>query len=111
MVERGCRYIWVGLNKQDSPDVSKQVVQEARQKYEEEFAKYNDALSWRVLTHKLSSKTGVGVFEVLEDIYQTVKRVNLEPAKEDKRDKKGTVISDSTDEDLTIEQLQRRVGK
>ncbi|GAQ44007.1 hypothetical protein AKAW_10719 [Aspergillus niger] len=111
MVERGCRYIWVGLNKQDSPDVSKEVVQKARRKYEEELAKYNDALSWRVLTHKLSSKTGVGVFEVLEDIYQTVKRVNLEPAKEDKRDKKGTVISDSTDEELTTEQLQHRVGK
>ncbi|RAK88554.1 hypothetical protein BO79DRAFT_265819 [Aspergillus costaricaensis CBS 115574] len=111
MVERGCRYIWVGLNKQDSPDVSKEVVQEGRQKYEEEFAKYNDALSWRVLRHKLSSKTGVGVFEVLEDIYQTVKRVNLEPAKEDKRDKKGTVISDSTDEELTTEQLQHRIER
>ncbi|PYH35364.1 uncharacterized protein BO87DRAFT_458085 [Aspergillus neoniger CBS 115656] len=111
MVERGCRYIWVGLNKQDSPDVSKEVVQEARRKYEEELAKYKDEISWKVLTHNLSSKTGVGVFVVLEDIYQTVKRVNLEPAKEGKRDKKGTVISDSTDEELTTEQLQHRVGK
>ncbi|PYH64362.1 uncharacterized protein BO88DRAFT_491541 [Aspergillus vadensis CBS 113365] len=111
MVERGCRYIWVGLNKQDSPDVSKEVVQKARRKYEEELVKYKDEISWKVLTHNLSSKAGVGVFEVLEDIYQTVKRVNLEPAKEDKRDKKGTVISDSTDEDLTTEQLQLRIGK
>ncbi|KAG2001607.1 hypothetical protein GB937_010050 [Aspergillus fischeri] len=111
MVERGCRYIWVGLNKQDSPNVSEELVQEARRKYEEEFAKYKDDLSWKVLTHKLSAKTGVGVAEVLEDIYQAVKRVNLEPAKEDNRDKTGTVISDSTDEKLTTEQLQHRIEK
>ncbi|OJZ82624.1 hypothetical protein ASPFODRAFT_142152 [Aspergillus luchuensis CBS 106.47] len=111
MVERGCRYIWVGLNKQDSPDVSKEVVQEARRKYEKEFAKYEEDISWKVLTHKLSSKTGVGVFEVLEDIYQIVKKVNLEPAKEDKWDKKGTVISDVTDEELTTEQLQHRIER
>ncbi|PCG94262.1 Small GTPase superfamily, ARF/SAR type [Penicillium occitanis (nom. inval.)] len=111
MVERGCRYIWVGLNKQDSPDVSGELIQEARRKYEEEFAKYKDDLSWKVLTHKLSPKTGVGVSEVLEDIYQAVKRVNLEPAKEGKRDKKTTVISDSTDEILTTEQLQHQIEK
>ncbi|KAH1315122.1 hypothetical protein KXV68_006714 [Aspergillus fumigatus] len=111
MVERGCRYIWVGLNKQDSPDVSEESVQEARRKYEEEFAKYKDDLSWKVLTHKLSAKTGVGVSEVLKDIYQAVKRANLEPPKEDKQDKTGTVISDSSDEKLTTEQLQRRIEK
>lgn len=87
------------------------MVQEVRRKYEEELVKYKDDLSWNVLTHKLSSKAGIGVSEVLEDIYQTVKRVNLEPAKEDKRDKKGRVISDLTDEELTTEQLQRRIEK
>ncbi|KAL2867711.1 uncharacterized protein BJX67DRAFT_76762 [Aspergillus lucknowensis] len=109
MVDSGCRYIWVGLNKQDSPHASVERVEEARRKYAEELAKYKDQISSKVVT--LSAKTGEGVPEVLADIHQTVVKVKLPPPgvgdEEGKMEK--AVRGDTTVERLTTEDLPHLV--
>lgn len=83
MVEAGCRYIWVGLNKQDGCKVGKETLDYIRQAYQEEFAKYDDKLSKRILRQRLCPKVGNDdTFEVLEEIYTTVMNVSLEPPKQ-----------------------------
>lgn len=83
MVEAGCRYIWVGLNKQDGQKVGKETLDGIRHAYQGEFAKYDDKLSKRILRQRLCLKAGNDdTFEVLEEIYTTVMNVSLEPPKQ-----------------------------
>ncbi|KAL2837003.1 hypothetical protein BJY01DRAFT_251701 [Aspergillus pseudoustus] len=93
MAGRGCRFLWIGLNKQDDAAVDAETVQEARAMYEEVLSKYSkddSVITWKIFTHKLSGKTGEGAIEILDELHNTVRRVNLEeemtpaPPKEEK---------------------------
>ncbi|KAL2825759.1 hypothetical protein BDW59DRAFT_161431 [Aspergillus cavernicola] len=68
MRETGCRYIWVALNKQDTSG-AKEHIQEIRRMYEKELDMFRNSISSRVLTHKLSGKTGEGLIEVLDEMH------------------------------------------
>ncbi|KAB8273744.1 hypothetical protein BDV30DRAFT_105000 [Aspergillus minisclerotigenes] len=70
--KHGCRHLWVLLNKQDTlpPESAPEIVDGLRKKYEKEMAKY-DELSWRILDHKLSAKTGEGVQEILHQLHSS----------------------------------------
>ncbi|KAL2816561.1 hypothetical protein BJX63DRAFT_139192 [Aspergillus granulosus] len=77
MVRRGCRFLWVGLNKQDDSSVNEKIVQEARQMYGKALLKYKGDLTWKIFPHKLSGKTGEGTIELLDEFHDTVRKVNL----------------------------------
>ncbi|KAL3442272.1 hypothetical protein BJX65DRAFT_226453 [Aspergillus insuetus] len=114
MVRRGCRYISVGLNKQDDSRVDSKTVQDARQMYEEVLAKYNGKITWKVLTHKLSGKTGEGAIEVLEEFYEIVRKMALihpsEVVHEMDEEKESRAKQEPRpDADLSSEQLHTRL--
>ena len=69
----GCRHLWILLNKQDTlpPESAPQIVDGLRKKYEKEMARYENQLSWRILDHKLSAKTGEGVQEILNQLHSS----------------------------------------
>jgi ubiquitin carboxyl-terminal hydrolase L3 len=114
MVRAGCRFIWVGLNKQDDPGVDSKTVQDARQMYEEVLLKYNGKITWKVFSHKLSGKTGEGAVEILEEFHETVQRVKLvqqsEVAHESDKDKESRPKQEPRpDADLSTGQLHTRL--
>ncbi|KAL3471614.1 hypothetical protein BJX99DRAFT_250326 [Aspergillus californicus] len=92
MAKAGCRYIWVVCNKQDLPG-SERKVQEAQQMYQLQFVLLKGELRGRFLTNNVSAKTGMGVYEVLEELQLAVRKVNLgsskrleEPANQSERE-------------------------
>jgi ubiquitin carboxyl-terminal hydrolase L3 len=114
MVRSGCRYIWVGLNKQDDPRVDSKIIQNARIMYEEALGKYNGKITWKVLTHKLSGKTGEGTIEVLEEFYEIARKVALVHPSEvvhevDKEKESREKQEPRPDADLSSEQLHTRL--
>ncbi|KAL2859439.1 hypothetical protein BJX68DRAFT_226252 [Aspergillus pseudodeflectus] len=114
MVQAGCRFIWVGLNKQDDPGVDSKTVQDARQMYEEVLLKYNGKITWKVFSNKLSGKTGEGAVEILEEFHETVQRVKLvqqsEVAHESDKEKESRAEQEPRpDADLSTEQLHTRL--
>ncbi|KAE8321175.1 P-loop containing nucleoside triphosphate hydrolase protein [Aspergillus sergii] len=70
--KHGCKHMWILLNKQDTlpPERAPVIVDGLRKMYEKEMAKY-DQLSWRILDHKLSAKTGEGVQEILHQLHSS----------------------------------------
>ncbi|KAL3487478.1 hypothetical protein BJX62DRAFT_213521 [Aspergillus germanicus] len=113
MVRRGCRYIWVGLNKQDDPRVDSKTIQNARMMYEEALGKYNGKITWKVLTHKLSGKTGEGAIEILEEFYEIARKVALVHPSEVVHELNETESREKQeprpDADLSSEQLHTRL--
>ncbi|KAJ1715394.1 ADP-ribosylation factor [Aspergillus flavus] len=70
--KHGCKHMWILLNKQDTlpAESAPEIVDGLRKKYEKEMAKY-DQLSWKILDHKLSAKTGEGVQEILHQLHSS----------------------------------------
>jgi ubiquitin carboxyl-terminal hydrolase L3 len=114
MVRRGCRYIWIGLNKQDDPRVDSKTVQKARMLYDEALGKYNGKITGKVLRHKLSGKTGEGTIEILEEFYEIARKVALVHPSEvvhemDKEKESCEKQEPRPDTDLPSEQLHTRL--
>ncbi|GAB1205122.1 hypothetical protein APSETT445_003792 [Aspergillus pseudonomiae] len=66
-------HLWILLNKQDTlpPESAAEIVDGLRKKYQKEMAKWGDQLSWRILDHRLSAKTGEGVLEILRQLHSS----------------------------------------
>ncbi|KAL3455593.1 hypothetical protein BJX64DRAFT_294895 [Aspergillus heterothallicus] len=109
MVRRGCRFLWVGLNKQDDASVDAKTVTDARELYQQALEKYKGSITWMIFTHKLSGKTGEGVVEVLDELHSTVRRVKLEEAPKHTRETSPGPSQEAPVEELSLEQLQRRL--
>ncbi|KAI9373801.1 hypothetical protein BJX61DRAFT_501286 [Aspergillus egyptiacus] len=71
MLEKGCRFLYIVPNKQDMlpPAKARDLADELRNIYEKELAEYQGQVSWRILGHKISAKTGEGVREILDKVY------------------------------------------
>ncbi|KAL4916397.1 hypothetical protein BDW62DRAFT_186291 [Aspergillus aurantiobrunneus] len=75
----GCAYIWVVLNKQDTPGIGKEKLLDVRQAYQATLSNTIGEISWRVLSQPLSAKTGEGVIEVLDEMHTAVGMLGLSP--------------------------------
>ncbi|KAL2871445.1 P-loop containing nucleoside triphosphate hydrolase protein [Aspergillus lucknowensis] len=71
MLENGCRFLYIVPNKQDllTPEKAGDLAQYLAKIYGEELARYQNQISWRILYHRISAKTGEGVWEILDQLY------------------------------------------
>ncbi|KAE8133830.1 hypothetical protein BDV38DRAFT_286451 [Aspergillus pseudotamarii] len=105
-----CKHLWILLNKQDTlpPESAPLVVDGLRKKYEKEMARYEHQLSWRILDHKLSAKTGEGVKEVLRQLHssanlllRTRPKPQPQPRAEPVRDPEPKVVTEIPEDTIS----------
>ncbi|KAE8363160.1 hypothetical protein BDV27DRAFT_159065 [Aspergillus caelatus] len=105
-----CKHLWILLNKQDTlpPESAPLIVEGLRKKYEKEMAGYEHQLSWRILDHKLSAKTGEGVQEILHQLHssanlllRTRPKPQPQPRAEPVRDSEPKVVPDIPEDTIS----------
>jgi ubiquitin carboxyl-terminal hydrolase L3 len=66
------KHIWIVLNKQDSPNMPVEP-RELHHMYDQwMYDNHRSSVRWKVVHHKVSAKTGEGVWEVLDDLHATM---------------------------------------
>ncbi|KAL4924793.1 GTPase domain-containing protein [Aspergillus undulatus] len=81
IVDVGCRFFWLVLNKQDVDGVDMETIGNLRQSYEAVFWKFRDEVSGKVLGRgqKVSSKTGEGLWDVLDEMHPPATGLKVKP--------------------------------
>ncbi|KAL4947469.1 hypothetical protein BDW69DRAFT_190169 [Aspergillus filifer] len=74
IVDAGCRYFWVVLNKQGVQSASKEALNNLRQRYEAVLWKFRDEASGRVRARKsrVSLSTSEDLFDILDEMHIAV---------------------------------------
>jgi hypothetical protein len=73
MANIGAKYIWIAFNKQADWGFKRGKINTLRQEYEKVLENYRGRISGKVLTHRLDAKSAEGAFNVLEDMFVTMR--------------------------------------
>ncbi|OKP08359.1 hypothetical protein PENSUB_5726 [Penicillium subrubescens] len=73
MANIGAKYLWIAFNKQADWGFKQARINTLRQEYEKELENYRGRISGKVLTHRLDAKSAEGAFNVLEDMFVTMR--------------------------------------
>ena len=82
MIYNKCRYIWILLNKQDLLPSEKcaGIIADLRQKVESRLVRFDNKVIWTIMDQPgLSSWTGAGLYEVLDNVRETLLLVEKLP--------------------------------